>query len=429
MCALKLRISLGLVALTLVLAVLFRSSTNMVQTITPLLARYTVRADLRQVGLLTSVFAAAIMLPAMTVNSWVRPWQIERAVVASMLLLCATFPLYAAAVWLWQLAVLVAAGGFASGIMQPFLLTAVTKYSAHERRERNLALFTVALSGGLLLGPLLETSVLRVDGENLSGVFVAFTGVMALALALSALLARAGHGQAAEAWRRPATLSRPSPVWWRLHALAGNRPYLLGFAGYLAYNIPYWVVLSFGGIYAHSAFGVSFGTVQLFFAAFFGASLVARLIVVALAPIARKRGALVMALALAAAGMVVLGVTHALALLVLAFVLLGIAHGVSYPLAAMLIAAHVQTDELGFANSVFNAAPAALGIVLPPVAGALIASAGYAATFLTSAGLVAGSVALLLGLRLPPGPDAPSRSASTQDAGAAATPSLGQAGT
>jgi hypothetical protein len=73
---------------------------------------------------------------------------------------------------------------------------------------------------------------------------------------------------------------------------------------------------------------------------------------------------------------------------VLAFALLGIAPGITYPLAAMLIAGHVQAGELGSANSVFNAATAALGILVPVIAGGLIASAGYGVTFLAATGTV-----------------------------------------
>jgi hypothetical protein len=230
---LKLRRSLGLVALTLALAFLFRSCTNMVQTTTPLLARYALHADTQQVGLLSSIFAAAVTLPVVTVNHRVPPWRIEHAVLVSMLLLGATLPLYAAASQFWQVAVLVAASGFASGMMQPFALTAITTYSAPDRRDRNLALFTVALSAGLLVGPLIETGVLRADSDNLAGVFVAFVGIVAPAVAISALLTRRSGGHARGAWSHVGASGRPSPLALRLRALAGNRPYLLGFVGYL----------------------------------------------------------------------------------------------------------------------------------------------------------------------------------------------------
>jgi len=114
----------------------------MLQTTTPLLAQNVFHLSTQEIGMLASVFAGSMVLATFIIVSWVQPRSIEYAVLIAFLLLMLALPLYAIANSPWQLDLLQGISGLASGMLQPFLITLITKYSLDEHRERNLALYS-----------------------------------------------------------------------------------------------------------------------------------------------------------------------------------------------------------------------------------------------------------------------------------------------
>ncbi|GAC1449630.1 MAG: MFS transporter [Ktedonobacterales bacterium] len=389
----------GAIVCVLVLTILFRAANNMVQTTTPLLIESALHGGSLEVGVIAAVFAFAVVIAAMSVARHVRPARIQIVVLAAFILFTLTMPLFALVSSVWQVAALMALSGFVGGILQPFLLTLTATHSSPRTRDRNLGLFSLALSASLLVGPMLETATLGVDHDRLRPVFVIFalTGVAAIALsAWMVLAARRGPVDPASQ-----TVALGPPSRYPLRRLAHNQTYLLALVGNATYVIPFALLVAFGGTYAHLAFHSTYSAVQVLFAGFYAASFVARGIVSYRAPLAHKRAVLVLSLVLTIAGLLTLGLTQGAIAGTLAFILLGVPHGLTYPVATSLIADSVSGEELGFANSLFGSAGGVVGLIVPLLAGVLITRVGYHTLFALAA-LAVGAICVLLLLWIRP---------------------------
>jgi len=246
------------------------------------------------------------------------------------------------------------------------------------------------LSGSLIAGPLIETGLLAVDHENLRVVYEMFTCLPVVGMVLCSILLRQGQHQANWRWYESLSTDTTKPIslWQRLNHLARDRVYVIGFIGNMAYTIPYAMITAFGAIYIYTSFRVGYGTTQIMFALFFGASFLARCTLTLMTPIARKDLALWLGIISTLVGLFLLGFTHTLLLFMLAFALLGVPHGILYPTAMMLIAEGVEIGNLGFANSILGISISGATFVVPPLVGPLIPRVGYQSIFLLMAGLV-----------------------------------------
>ncbi len=385
------------IVLVLVLTFLQRATNNMQQTMLPLLAHYTLHLAAHTVGLLATVFTAAMIGATTLIAARIPTAAIERAVLLSTLALLLTLPLYGMVHTAGQLAILVAAGGAASGVIFPFLLTLASASAPPAVRERAVALYALTLSLSLVGGPLLQGLLLDLTHNNLGAVYRVFTVALAGSLVVLWRLERTRRG-GLPVVGRPSRQEHAAavPVRVRLRRLAGRPAYRLGFVGNLTYVVPFAALIAFGGVFAHEVYGASYERIQLLFAAFFLTSFLARLAVVLTAPIRRKGVVFGVAVLLTLGGLVLLGAGHALPLFVLGCLVLGIPHGLTYPLSAALIADGVAPDEVGFANVVFSAASNIVGFLVPPAVGLLAGRWGYPTTFLALAAPVAILAAALL---------------------------------
>ncbi len=244
------RFALWFVGLILGLTFLFRMSNNMVQTTAPLLGHDVLHMSNQEIGILASTFGGAVVLATFTINSWVRCYQIERAIGIGFVLLALTFPIYAFVNSFWELVIVFGLSGFASGIIQPFLLTLITKYSTVAQRDRSLALYTLALSFSLILGPLLEALVLQRDQDNLRVTFTLFTLIPVLGIILSGISIFEGPRASSISQPIPSPIKNRASIRTRLTDLSKNRTYLVAIIGNMTYVIPFVVIVTFGGVYA-----------------------------------------------------------------------------------------------------------------------------------------------------------------------------------
>lgn len=369
------------VGLVLLLAFLQRSTNNMLLTTNPLVARYDLHAPVTAVGALATIFAAATIISTYAINARIPRQLIERALLAATVTLALSFPLYSLVSTFWQLALLAIIGGLTWGVIFPFLLTLATTHSSPQQRERTVALYSLTLSFSLIVGPLVQGAALTLTETNLRAVYLVFDAVLIGAILTTLGLERTRRGLSG-AVHHGGLIGEAPGVPARLLRLARNPAYRMGFVGNLAYTLPFVALVSFGGIFAHTVYHASYETIQLIFAAFFGTSFLARLSVVLTSPVRRKFEAFLLAIVLTIVGLALMGVGHSLLLFVLAFALLGIPHGVIFPLSAALIAGAVEHAELPFANSVFTSAANIVGLVLPPLVGALAGTLGYGRVFL-----------------------------------------------
>lgn len=379
-----------IVGTMMLLAFLFRVSNNMLLTTTPLLLHAKFHVSAQGLGLLASIYFGSMVLATFVVVSRVRPGMIEHVILLAFLLLALGLPLYALPASPQQLGLLYGTSGLACGILQPLLITLVTKYSSATYRERNLALYTLVLSGSLIVGPLIETFVLSVNNDNLREVYLLFTAFPLVGVVLCSVMLRRRQFQANQRWDESlqAHTIKSVSLWHRLNQLAHDRIYLIGFVGNIAYTIPYAIITAFGAVYIYTNFHVGYGITQLIFAVFFGASFLARCMLALMAPIPRKDLVMWIGIVATLIGLLLLGFAHTLLLFIIGFALLGVPHGILFPTATMIIAENVDVVNLGFANSILGSSISGAAFIVPPLVGLLIPKLGYNIIFLLMAGLV-----------------------------------------
>lgn len=154
-----------------------------------------------------------------------------------------------------------------------------------------------------------------------------------------------------------------------MHVL-GNVGFKTAVLNILAYNIPFAVILAFGGIYAVSEFHVSFAEVTGLFTLFFATSLASR-IYLSIRPPDSVRLHATAAVSMTAVGLSLILFGGNVYSFALALLVLGIPHGLTYPLSVISISRTFSPSERNAANSVFFATMMLVGVVTPSAAGAL----------------------------------------------------------
>ena len=322
-----------------------------------LLAHDSVGLGAAAIGALAAVGGAVTVGVNLGVASRV---PVARSRLAAAVGICLVLPalvLLATAHSFWQLGLGVVVLGLGGGVVFPALATAIGQVDP-ATRDRALALFTLTLSGSLAIGPLLESGVLGVTGQDLRSPFLAFllfpcAGVAALGWS-SRFSPGAPTGAASidadapvveeEVALAGAVAASAPPLRARAKAVVGRSP--LGNPGWraavtaqLLYSVPFAAITVFGAVLARSTFGVTPEEAQLGFSCFFITSLGARALVAWRAPIRRKIPVLLGSGLLTVVGLALLATGHGLGLLLVAMGILGLPHGLTFPIVLAQVAA------------------------------------------------------------------------------------------
>lgn len=360
----------------LLVAGLFRAAQNVGQTTFALFGREDIGLGATTIGSAGTVMGTFALLGALFVGGRLPASKASAVVGAGMGLLCASLVALGAATSIWQFALSTALLGLAGGLTVPSLATAVGQASP-EHRDRALAHYAVVLSMSLALGPLAETGLLELTHQDLRLPFLAFATLPVVALALGvpgrARRSAFGVGTAPE----PLQGSGPVPRSGQLRSLLKTPGGRMALVAQLLYSVPFAAITVFGALMARSVFKMTPAGAQLAFTVFFVASLLSRLVVARVSPIARKRRAFLVAAALSALGMVLLSFGGPSPLLFVAMVSLGVPHGVTFPLALALTAESGGEDQLAANNAALFAATSVVAVAAPVALGAVAAAAGY----------------------------------------------------
>jgi MFS family permease len=253
------------VAIIVTLTFSVRASNNVLQTTVPLLAKFDLTYTQLEVGLLMATMSASALVAAL-VNSRV-------SVTARRRLFILFSALYAVSLFTFtfsnRVSVLayVSLAGVSYGFIFPNIMTAAQLFPDQRLRERVIAAYTLALAISLIAGPALESLVLAYFPLRLSFLFFAPLGIIVAALSPLVRFPR-------EPGKRREDGGKGPSVWSRV----GFR---VGIYTFLVYNAPTAVLLTFGGIFAREAFHAPYWLVTLIFAAFFTASFLTRVLLLA----------------------------------------------------------------------------------------------------------------------------------------------------
>lgn len=399
---------LGLLATTM----LMRASQNMAQTTFPLLGGDLLHLPASEVGAIAAASGGAAVVTMVALASRIPVHRGPAALVASLVVLAAAFPVIAVSgngAVLTVGALLLGSGG---GLAFPTLITAVGGTASQSARDRPIALLGVALSASLAIGPFVESGILAATGDALRPAFLWFTLAPLAAMGLTLVVYRgtqASRDSGASALRtapeRATVLdARPrrqtATQTDRLSFLGAlrDRSFQVALMGQLLYAAPFSALIVFGALMARHVYGLSAGQVQLAFGVFFLTSFLVRAGIAWRSPIAHKLAGFQVSAALTLAGLLVVGWGHGELALLTAMVLLGIPHGLTFPLAMAIVAEDRSAAHLGAVNAHLTASIQAVNLVLPLALGLGVDALGFRAVYLLLAAPVSAAALALLKL-------------------------------
>ncbi|MDP7975259.1 MAG: MFS transporter [Thermoprotei archaeon] len=339
-----------------------RASNNMVLTTVPLLARYDFYMSSTEIGVISGIFSAFSFFATAFLNSRACAKRRRVYFILSSVGFAISLPLFylATPLTLWLLA---AFSGFVLGFLMPNIVTAAGLFEDPKTRERVLAIYTLSLSTSLIVGPSLEGLILMRFTLRQAFLFFAPLGV------LTAVLSPTIRFPESEL-REPA----------KFKEVSANPYFLTAIFNILSYNVPFAILMAFGGIYARDVFGASYAQIELLFAVFFAASFTFRLML-SLKHFDDLFKLTYFAIALTLAGLSLMTASTSLTMLAISFLLLGVPHGLTYPISLIYISRGFQERLRNAANSYFFSLMMAIGVAIPFVAGAIISLIGIRLTY------------------------------------------------
>jgi len=366
---------------SLTVAYLVRLAQNMYQTSTPLLGKQILRLDPSAIGVVASVGSLAQILTLVLIAARIRATQARPALALGSILLGLCFAGFIAAglaprggVPLYVVATVL--GGVAAGLLFPTLLTRIG-LGSRERRDRRLAVYTVALSAGVATSAPLEFLALRLCAGSLRGAFFAFFLCPLGALILVLLLVPGAGTDTVDGLSTQPLVPRES------HRRPADRSsYRIALYSQIMYQIPYTAAVTFGALLAESSYGLSNSSVELALSVFFVVGFTGRLAVASRHHVQAKLEIFLASALLSLAGLLVIGLGHGELALLIGLVLLGLPYGAVFPLSVALIADGVAPEQLGRANAHFTAYTTGVAALVPLVVGYLVQALGYRWAFL-----------------------------------------------
>ncbi len=355
-----------LYAVVIIVSITFaiRASNNMYMTTVPLLAKYYFNFSEFSVGLIATVGAIGTFLMSAVINARLMAKQRRRVFIASAFVYMLVFPLFYISNGLLIWPVFFTAS-FVLGALMPNLITSAGLFDERKIRERILSIYTLTLSISLVAGPFVESIIL--EQYTLKQAFVFFSVLPIIAFAASFFL------------KFPEDDKDKKEKGAR--SAFQNHGFRVAIYNIMAYNIPFVLILTFGGIFAKEDFGASYSLITLLFSFFFATSFISRLTLSIKTP-EKLRAMMIMSVLLTCAGLIMLGFAPNIYIFALSFIILGFPHGFTYPLSIISISRCFEKSKRNAANSYFFSIMMAVGIAMPLISGVIVQLIGLRQSFL-----------------------------------------------
>lgn len=354
-----------IVSVILTMTFTMRASNNMFVTTVPLLSSHVFLFSNVTLGILVSISSVATFISSTFLNARLNSRSRRKALIGSTILYAVVFPLFyiSSSVTIW---LILPTATFTLGIIMPNIITSASLFKDRRVRERILSIYTLVLSFSLIMGPLIESQILKY--YSLEQSFLFFSIFPFVALVDSFFLKFPGD---------PKVVKRKGFDF----SVLKNRGFGIALLNILAYNLPFAFLTTYGGIYGHDIFRESYSLVNITFSAFFASSFVSRLLFSWKVP-AKLWTLMVIAVILSAIGLFILGTAPDYDLFLVAFIILGVPHGLTYPLSVMSITRNFSEESRNGANSYFFSIMMLVGAAMPFISGEVIFLVGYRDGFL-----------------------------------------------
>jgi len=303
-------------------------------------------------ALFTLAFAAAAF-----VMRKLRPSQLRKVEVVSLLLLGITMPLYTIIKGYTEVYTLMIVDGFITGfVMDSFMTMAGMASMDQSKRQVEQASFSFWVALALIVAPFTTGYLLNL---GIKEIFLIFA-VMAFVAIPFVLLLRGKYSlKYMETKGHKGSTS--------ISSLFKNRQYNWAVLAAFAYTIPFYIIFSYGVIYG-GVLGLSATTVFYLFAVMFVGDVVTRLIIRLKSPIQNRRPYMVFAVSIALVAAVFLALSEvSIVFFVLAFLIAAIPDGIAWTLGIQIANTTFKPEDIGTSTSFFSSSMMIMSALMPVV--------------------------------------------------------------
>jgi len=335
------------------MALAARISNNMIMTTTPLIAKYSYGMNSFEIGLTGTVIYVATLLSTALINPRLSSYR-RRIVFISATILATVSEILLALGSLSLFWISIGLFGFFTGFLFTNLITSISMVSEGLTRERFLTFYSISLSLGLVIGPVLETETISFLSYNF--IVLEFLPFMVIPSAISFFIK---FGEKKE--------------YQGLSGIIKNSGFTASILAITSYNVPFAAFTVFIAIYIHTEFGSSLVFSFSVYILFFLTSFATRLYLF-IRPMKFIRMPLMYLMSITAICVFLIPVFtifHNVDLVLLVIAILGIPHGGIFPISTILLSRGVPREKLNAANSYFMSYNNVLFIVIPALFGAI----------------------------------------------------------
>ncbi|ARM75076.1 MFS transporter [Acidianus manzaensis] len=327
-----------------------RASNNMIMTTIPLLSKYYFHFTQTEVGIISGALSLGTFISSGIINSKLKSNSRRKLFISSSIGYAIILPIFyfVNSDTIWLVSIL---AGITLGAIMPNIINSAGLLEDRKARERLLSIYTLALSASLVAGPAIETAILSFYPIPFVFLFFAPLGIAAAILSFFIKFPeekKEGNATKIKVFENP-----------------GFKTAVINI---LAYNIPFSVILAFGGIYAVEYLHVSYAGATGLLSTFFVTSFLAR-IYLSIKPPNSVRLHAYTAISMTVLGLLLILLSSNIYLFIVALLILGFPHGLTYPLSIISISRTFKQEERNPANSQFFAIMMIIGVVTPTLAG------------------------------------------------------------
>ncbi|BDB99073.1 MFS transporter [Saccharolobus caldissimus] len=329
-----------------------RAVNNMITTTVPLLAKYDLNMDEVYVGILSASFSIFTLISTTFINPFLVSFKRKIVFILSSILIIPLLVLLYMSnqITIW---IVFPITGFIYGFIMPNLITFASLGNSRRESERLLNIYSTSLSLSLVIGPILETILLK--QYNYRDIFLLF---LPLAIPLAILSKYVKFPEIKNEIKGFNTFK--------------NDGLIAAILSITSYNIPFAVITTFIAIYAKELFNVENFAAYSVFIPFFFISFLTRFYM-ALRPFNNLRKPMLISIFLTIIGIITVSFSPNFLTLLIGMLILGVPHGSIFPMSTVMITRSTSVSERNAANSFFLAYNNILFTISPIIYGYLVA--------------------------------------------------------
>lgn len=339
-----------------------RASNNLILTTIPLISKYYLNFNEIEVGILAATAMGSTAIMSGFINSRFDMHKRRKLFISSVVIYSILEPVfYFSNVYsIWILVIL---SGFFFGSVMPNIMSSAGTIKDKKLRERALTLYTLSLSASLVIGPLIESYILLYFDLNQLFIFFIPFGIIAIILSFKI--------------RFPEENNKTQK---KINVFKNNG-FKLSVFNNISYDLPFALILTFGGIFARTEFNAQYSFVELLLSGFFGLSFLSRFFL-SYRPAKKLYITTMASVSITIVGLIMVYFSDSLITYFIIISFLGIPHGLTFPTSLTALSRSFKEDEISVANTYFFALMMFLAVLVPSLSGVMVYSVGLRNTFL-----------------------------------------------